>query len=112
MARIDYSEFYETGKDLIEEFGSDAVLRKLVGKKTVSYDGIAVRLRYSEEIIGSNDNIINAGDVKFICQFPTAPSAMKDLIVFGGKSYNVISVDEICPDGSTVLLYIVQTRRT
>ena len=118
-----YTDEFNTAKELLTEFGTKIILKKRIEsddddeslRRKVEYEefsGIGCRFNYSSEEIGTNDNIISAGDVKIICQLPEFPTESEDLIVFGKYTYNIISVDEVNPDDSTSILFKCQCRKS
>ncbi|MCQ2081591.1 MAG: hypothetical protein MJZ11_08025 [Lachnospiraceae bacterium] len=117
-----YTDEYNTAKELLTEFGAPLKLHKLIDdeydEKSFSqkkiykdYNGVGVKLNYSEEVIGEGDNIIKAGDVKFICQLPEDPTEDKDQIIFGRHIYNIITVEDVSPDDEIVIIYKLQCRK-
>lgn len=117
-----YTDEYNTAKELLTEFGTKITLKKKIEseddetslRKNIEYqeyEGIGCRFGYSAEEIGTNDNIINAGDVKIICQLPEFPTEAEDLIIFGKSTYNIVSVEEVNPDDTTSILLKCQCRK-
>lgn len=119
---MDYTDFFNTAKELLSEFGRPITLKKMVGSyydeeemkevKVYEYhEGIGAKFNYESEAIGASSNVIKAGDVKIICQFPEVPTEDKDQIEFGNNFYNVVNVSDISPDSSMAIIYKVQCRR-
>lgn len=117
-----YTDEFNTAKELLTEFGAPLKLHKLIGdeynedsfiqeKIYEDHVGVGVKLNYSEEAIGMGKNIIKAGDLKFICQLPEEPTEDKDQIIFGKHIYNIISVDDVSPDDSIIIIYKLQCRK-
>lgn len=117
-----YTDEYNTAKELLTEFGTKCLLHKYIEddfdeeeyiqKKTYEdYEGVGVKLNYSEEVIGEGDNIIKAGDVKIICQLTEEPTEDQDQIILGRHTYNIISVEDVAPDDTLVIIYKLQCRR-
>lgn len=111
MATENYADFYDTAKDLLEEFGGPCLLTRLEGGKVVRYKGVGVKLNYTSEAIGINNNVVKAGDCLIICQFGTEPTETTDTVRLGRTEYNIISVSDISPDNETVILYKLQARK-
>lgn len=123
---MDYNEFVSTGKELLTDFGTTATLMHLSSaeynddkvatvKKYKPIKGLAVRLNYNRsrdnnDVLGQTLDIIEAGDVKVICQFPTEPIVNKDKLLFANITYNIVSKRDINPAGISVL-YILQCRK-
>ena len=117
-----YTDEYNTAKELLTESGTKIILRKKIEseddenslRKKIEYEeyeGIGCRFGYSAEEIGTNDNIINAGDVKILCQLPEFPTEAEDYIVFGKSTYSIVTVEEVNPDDTTSILLKCQCRR-
>lgn len=116
-----YTDEYNTAKELLSEYGTKIFLKKKIEsdddesiRQRISYEeheGIGCRFNYSAEEIGTNDNIINAGDVKILCQLPVFPTEAEDQIIFGKSTYNIISVDEVNPDDSISIIFKCQCRK-
>ena len=126
MANFDYSSMADTALSLLEDFGNPFTLKKAEGtpvynpktKKTEvsykEYSGTGVMLTYDAETIGRSNNIINAGDMKFLCQLDDTsiiPVESTDKILFEGITYNIINKAPINPSGSSVVVFEIQTRR-
>lgn len=120
---MDYSAMHDTAESLLDDFGTSMTLSHDTGeteydpetmtdtKVYEEYTGIGVKLDYSSEAIGSNDNIIQAGDVKIICQFDIEPVEDKDRITAGGISFNIIQCGKVEPDAQTAVIYTLQCRK-
>lgn len=117
-----YTDEFNTAKELLTEFGTKITLKKKIESddndeslrvkvEYEEFEGIGCRFNYSSEEIGTNDNIIRAGDVKILCQLPEFPTEAEDLIIFGKSAYNIISVDEVNPDDTTSILFKCQCRK-
>lgn len=121
-----YDEMRDLAVELLTEFGNDFQLQKPDSKPTYdpvtrknittykNYTGKCVMKPYTAEMIGMLQNIIKAGDVEFKCtmdDISVIPTEGKDKIIFGGNTYNVLSVSTINPSGSTVVVHTLQARR-
>lgn len=120
---MDYARFQDTATRLISKFGSLATLHKPVGGPV--YDelagdveqhyrdvqGKAIVTEYSAESIGRMDGIIEAGDVRIGAVLDEPPTEVEDDITVGPDRYNVVSATSVKPDGSSVIVYIIQGRR-
>jgi len=126
MAAFDYEGIADTTLSLLEDFGNPFILKHQVGtpkynpktKKTdASYEdfsGTGVMTRYEGDAIGRSNNVINAGDMKFICQLDDKsiiPTEFTDKISFMGVVYNIVNKDPINPSGDYAVAYIIQARR-
>ncbi len=121
---MDYESLRNTADSLINDFsnGQSAILLKGVevkdystGKITKTFrevpGGLAVMTSYSEEAIAQSGGLLNAGDVKFVCNFPEAPTELKDRVRYAGVDYNVIKSRPIDPTGAYVVTYVIQGRK-
>lgn len=100
-------------KKLLSKFGNvkTCYLYHTENKVVTQYQGIGVKLNYDSEAIGSNSNIIKAGDAKVICQFDIMPVENTDVIEIEGERFNVISSGDTSPSNVTKILYTCQVRR-
>lgn len=121
---MNYINSKAKAKAMLTKFGtaSDIKLKKFISQQFneetmetenvyEEYSGAGVYLNYSEEAIGRNDNVIQAGDVKIICIFDAMPSETEDQIIFNNEAYNVVHVKKLSPDGKIDILYTVQCRK-
>ena len=99
---------------LLKKFGNvkNCTLYHAEGKNIITYKGIGVKLNYEAEAIGSNSNIIKAGDAKVICQFDVMPVENTDVIEIEGEKFNVISSGDTSPTNVVKILYTCQVRRS
>lgn len=126
MATFNYSKMRNMATGLLTQFGNKFVLKKPEGvasynpktKKTEQkykeYPGTCVKKTYSAEAIGTNDNIIHAGDVSFVCtmdDIKIIPVENTDKVIYGGISYNIIDVSTSDPSGSAVVVHTLHCRR-
>jgi len=110
---MNYLKMKALARNLLTKFGNvqDCWLYHQVNKSTVTYRGIGVKLNYDSEAIGSNSNIIKAGDAKVLCQFDVMPVENTDVIEIGGERFNVVSSGDTSPDNITKILFTCQVRR-
>lgn len=114
-------------KKLIDKFGAPFVLKKPDGKSSydseldemvsswIDYTGYGLMSSITAEVIGMNDNIINAGDVSFVCYLDdntVIPTEADDKFVFAGTEYNILNVDTVAPNGTDVILHILFARKS
>lgn len=126
MATFDYQEMRDTATDMFEEFGNPFILKKPDGeprynpktKKTEQlykdYTGICVMKTYEAEVIGTLNNVINAGDVTFKCvmdDINIIPEASKDKLIYEGVTYNLITPASADPSGSFVIVHTLLCRK-
>lgn len=121
-----YNDMRKLADNLITQYGNSFELKKPgtetynpVTKKTsktyTTYKGKCVMRPYTAEMIGSLENIINVGDVQFKCvmqDMSVIPTEGVDYLIFGGIKYDIVSVGETNPSGSTVLIHTLQCRRS
>lgn len=121
-----YDRMRNTAVSLITTYGNSFVLKKpdrvsVFNPETArneqqfsEYTGKCVMKPYVAEMIGALNNIIKAGDVEFKCvmdDMSVTPTEGKDKIIFGGNTYNILTVSTIKPDGNTVIVHSLQARR-
>lgn len=125
MASFDYDAIQATARELLEMFGNPFTLRKLKGsvynaetkKKENEYEdftGICVMKNYTAEMVGALANIINMGDVSFVCQFDdknVKATEGKDKIIFNEIEYNILNVSTSNPSGDKPLVHTLYARR-
>ena len=126
MAKFNYTKMRTMASNLLSQFGNSFILKKPEGsavynpktKKTdqiyKEYTGKCVMKTYTAETIGMMSNIINAGDVAFVCtmdDIKVIPEENKDKIVYGGISYNIIDIATSNPNGSTIIIHTLHCRR-
>lgn len=110
---MNYQKMKMLAKTLLTKFGNvqDCLLYHQVNKTVTTYRGIGVKLNYDSEAIGSNSNIIKAGDAKVLCQFDVMPVENTDIIEIAGERFNIVSSGDTSPDNVTKILYTLQVRR-
>lgn len=111
---MNYNKLRTVSLNLLKQFGNakKCTLLKKENGKIVEYKGVGVKLDYNSEAVGSNDNMIKAGDAKFLCLFDVQPSEMTDIIKFEQDTFNIINAGVLSPNGITSVLYTLQIRRT
>lgn len=122
-----YGKMQGVSKKLIDKFGNPFVLKKPDGKsyydpeldEMVSpwkeFSGYGLMSSITAEVIGLQDNIINAGDVSFVCYLDDktiVPTEADDKFVFAGTEYNILNVDTVAPNGVDVILHILFARKS
>ena len=110
---MNYQKMQQLARPLLTKFGNvkNCTLYHSENKTVVTYKGIGVKLNYESEAIGSNSNIIQAGDAKVICQFGVRPVENTDQIEIEGERYNIVASGDTSPDNVTKILYTLQVRR-
>lgn len=110
---MDYVAMKQVARNLLTEFGNvtNCYLLHKEGKTVTRHKGLGVKLNYSSEAIGSNANIIKAGDAKVICQFDVMPVENTDIIEIEGERFNVINSGDTAPDNKIKILFTLQVRR-
>lgn len=123
---FDYQSMRTMATGLLGEFGNRFTLRKQIDKpiydpktkKTTysftSHDGTCVMKTYSDETMGLINNIIEAGDVAFVCtmdDISITPLADKDKVIFNNIVYNIIRVSTSNPSGQLPIVHTLQCRR-
>lgn len=110
---MNYLKMKQLATNLLKKFGNtqSCILYHTENKAVTAYNGICVKLNYDSEAIGSNSNIIKAGDAKVICQFDVMPVENTDVIEIQGEKFNIISSGDTSPDNNIKILYTLQVRR-
>ena len=110
---MNYVAMQQLARQLLTKFGNtqNCVLIHRENGVTTRHRGLGVKLNYSSEAIGSNANIIKAGDAKVICQFDVMPVENTDVIEINGEQYNIFSSGDTSPDNVTKILFTLQVRR-
>jgi len=125
MDKFDYQQMIDVADELIDAFGNPCTLVQISRyiydekkKKNVpvvnEFEGKAVKKAYSAEMVGNLSNIINMGDVQFVCRFDdttVVPCEGKDAIIFDNIKYNILHVISVCPSGGEAIVYKLHTRR-
>lgn len=111
MATENYADFYDTAREMIDEFGGVCTLTKLIDGKIEKYRGRGIKLNYSSEAIGINNNVVKAGDCQILCQFDVEPTETADTVRLGNTEYTIVTVGDISPDNETVIIYRLQARK-
>lgn len=126
MATFNYPEMQDVALELLTEFGNTFELKKPEGEsvynpktkrneqKFTYYRGTCVMKTYTAEAIGELSNIIQAGDVEFkavMDSLKIIPKENSDKIIYGGISYNIISVATSNPSGEAILIHTLHCRR-
>lgn len=112
---MNYVAMQKLAASLLTKFGNVQncyLIHKEKDKTVTRYKGLGVKLNYSSEAIGSNANIIQAGDAKVICQFDVMPVENTDVIEIEGERYNVIHSGDTSPDNITKIIFTCQVRRS
>lgn len=115
---MDYSKYYTKTLSKLTKYGSTCKLVKTVGQvyepSTNEYknvneivEGKAILSTFDIEMV--NGTSIQNGDISLLCCFPERP-VNNNNIVFGDKTYIVVSVNPCNIDGKTDIFYEVQAR--
>ncbi len=121
---MDYAVLRSVADSIITGFsnGQVAILLRGVenkdpktGKIEKTYEqvtgGLAVMTNYTAEAIAASGGLINAGDVKFVCNFTEKPTETKDRIRYANVDYNIIHCRPVDPTGEYVVTYVIQGRK-
>lgn len=113
-----YQKYADKAYKKIKQYGSPVTVKssgkKVYDDKTNTYTdtgnefhGFAIQRNYDQrDIDGTN---IRVGDVQFMAVLDGVPKS-NDKITFGGKSYTVINVNTLNPDGTVNIFYTIQGR--
>ena len=114
----DYSKYKETARAKITQYGNAITLihegEKVYNPTTDSYEGgeqriqgVALQSTCSTKFVDGNN--IKMGDIKFMAVLNRKPIT-DDKLEYNGKTYNVISVSELNPNGEDPIYYTIQAR--
>ena len=123
-----YEEMGQVADSLLgtKEFGRPFTLRKQSEKPVYNpktkktettytdYPGTCVMKTYTDEEYGALNNILEAGDVSFICvmkDISIIPQKDKDKLVFNGVTYNIVRPAITNPSGDRILVHKLQCRK-
>lgn len=124
---FDYKKMQTLAYNLLSSsnFGDKFVLQKPaeavydpVSKKRLTkfeeHNGVCVKKKYEDIGVGKMADVIEAGDVVFVCQMDDKniiPVKNKDKIVFASVIYNIIEVITIDPCGKEILVHHCYARK-
>lgn len=124
---FNYEKMRKTAKKLLSSqvFGGKFTLQKPEGsvydpikKKNITtfkdYAGDCVMEAYEDEGLGKLADIVQAGDLTFICNMDDTkiiPIKNSDKIIFEGVTYNIIEVSTINPNGKNILVHKCYARK-
>lgn len=116
---MNYDKYRKIAENKIKQYGGKCfIIRK--GADEV-YNPTTCQYESTEEIIeGSavmstfdvsqvNGTSILSGDVKLMCTFPKEP-LITDKVTFGSKTYTIVSIQPMNPNGSCTIIYDIQAR--
>lgn len=121
-----YDDMRNVAINLITEFGNPFILKKKNGEPTYNpktkkteqlykdYPGKCVMKTYSAEAAGMLGNMINAGEVSFVCtmdDISIIPVESTDKVVYCGVTYNIIDVATSNPSGKTVVVHTLHCKK-
>lgn len=125
MATFDYVRMQNITTSLLKKFGNKFVLRKVTGSQydhilkkqvttTKDFSGVCVMKSYTDETVGQMNNLVNIGDVTFVCSFDdkdVKAEENKDKVIYNGIAYNVLDVTVSNPSGEKTLVYFLHSRK-
>lgn len=115
---MNYQKYADKAFDKIKKYGSAIMIthsgKKVYDKETNTYvdngttvTGVAIQRNYQQrDIDGTN---VKMGDIQFMASLNGKPYS-NDKIEFEGKTYTVINVSALAPDGKTDIFYTIQAR--
>lgn len=115
---MNYQKYADKAYSKIQQYGSPIKIRRS-GKKTydpstntytdsgTEINGFAIMRNYNQHNIDGTN--IRMGDVQFMASLDGQPKS-NDTITFGTKSYTVVNVDVMNPDGNTDIYFTIQAR--
>lgn len=126
MATFNYPGMRSMATRLLTQFGNPFVLKKPDGapkynsktKETSQlykdYPGMCVKKTYSAEAAGLLNNMINVGEVTFVCtmnDISIVPVESKDKVVYEGITYNIIDVATSDPSGKSIIVHFIHCKK-
>ncbi len=115
---MNYQKYADKAYTKIKQYGSPITVKR-AGKKEYNtatntytdsgeeYTGFAIQRNFNQHNIDGTN--IKFGDVLFMASLNGEPMS-NDTVTFGGKSYTVVSVQTMNPDGNTDIFYNIQAR--
>ena len=126
MATFDYVSMRNTATRLLSKFGNPFLLQKPDGipvynprtKKTEqkykTFPGTCVMKTYFAEAVGMLSNIINAGEVTFVCSMndiKVIPVESTDKVIYQSITYNILDVSTSDPSGTSIIVHFLHCKR-
>lgn len=111
---MNYPQMRQTALNLLRTFGNpkkSILFHREENGDIKEYKGVAVKLRYDEETIGLNANVIKAGDAKVLCLFDVMPTETVDIIQIENEKFSIIKAGDLSPDNITKILFTLQVRK-
>lgn len=114
-----YDKYAEKASSKIRKYGSPITVRRsgmrVYDGDTNTYDdsgdelvGVAIQRNFDQRNIDGTN--IRFGDVLFMACLDGRPKS-GDGVSFGGRTFTVVSVEPMCPDGSTDIFVRIQARQ-
>ena len=115
---MNYQKYADKAFEKIKKYGSPITIKHSGGKiynpETNTYSdsgttisGVAIQRNYNQrDIDGTN---IRMGDIQFMCSLPSKPFT-NDTISFGNRTFTVVNVMPMNPDGNTDIFFNIQAR--
>ncbi len=115
---MNYQKYADKAFSKLKRYGSPITIkrsgRKVYDKTTNTYidngeefSGVAIQRNFDQKNIDGTN--IKFGDVLFMAQLPKRPQS-NDTVVFGGRTYTVISVDPMNVDGNIDIFVNIHAR--
>lgn len=113
-----YEKYAKKAAAKIKQYGSPITVkrsgRKVYDKATNTYTdtgaefgGYAIQRSFDQKNIDGTN--IKFGDILLMCSLNGTPRS-NDTVTYGGRSYTVVNVEPLSPDGNVAVYYKVQAR--
>lgn len=114
---MNYAKYEKKAREKIKAYGSECEIKR----KTTSYNadtntyedvedinkGYALQSQF--DIANINNTNIKFGDILLLCVFDRSPKP-NETIKFGEKTYTIVNVQSLNPNGKTDIYYKVHAR--
>lgn len=116
---MNYNKYANKAKNKINQYGGECyIIRKgadeVYNEDTCEYESTSIKID-GKGVLSNYDEIqvdgssVLSGDLKLMCILDKAPE-LTDRITFGKKTYSIVKINEINPDGRCVIYYDLQVR--
>ena len=114
----DYNKYRNKAREKITQYGNPITLihegEKVYNPSSNEYEGseeriqgVALQLTYSTRFVDGNN--IKMGDIKFMAVLDIKPIT-DDKLEYNGKTYTIVSIKEVNPNGEEPIYYDIQAR--
>lgn len=116
---MNYSKYHEIAKNKISQYGSEIVIiRKLdevYNENTNEYEFTEERINGKAilsnfEFESENNSTVLRNDILLMCYFENGNPKISDEVIFANKTYNIVNIKELNPNGECSIYYKLQCR--